>query len=175
MYLEKGTIHLFTEKNAKLLGGYIVPLLAWVGLIHFSSSQSYDDQNVQPLLKDINLDWVHSLFSWVSFQYGDSVVSLQTRSPEGFVEFFLRKGAHLLVYAVLGILAYRLIRQFLARRLYSGFIAWLFVVVYAGVDEFRQMLHPNRSGMIEDVILDSVGGLIGIALWMSWKDRNLKG
>ncbi|MDQ0256659.1 VanZ family protein [Evansella vedderi] len=162
---------MFTKEKRRLLIHYILPFAAWVGLIHYSSSQSYEDQNVQPILQGLPLDWVESLFWWVSFQYGDSVVSLQTRSPEAFIEFFIRKGAHLFVFAVLGILAYRLLNQFLKKRAHCAIYAWLFVTIYAGIDEFRQMLHPNRSGMVEDVILDSIGGVIGISLWVFWKSR----
>lgn len=160
--------------NQKLFLQYILPLVAWITLIHFSSSQSYEGQNVQPLLEGFPLEWVNKLFYWVSITYGDSVVSLETRTPEAFVEFFLRKGAHLFVYAVLGIIAYRLLNQVLHQTVLSGLIAWVFTTAYAGVDELRQYFHPNRSGMIEDVILDSVGGAIGITVWVYWQHRKEK-
>jgi VanZ family protein len=147
---------------------YVLPFAAWLGLIHFSSSQSYEDQNVQPLLEGFPLDWVHTIFSWVSFRYGDSIVSLETRSPEAFVEFFIRKGAHVFVYAVLAVLAFRLMYKVFPKLYPSTAAAWLFVTIYAGIDELRQHFHPNRSGMIEDVILDSAGGIIGLVIYIGW-------
>ncbi|MFA9558903.1 VanZ family protein [Evansella sp. AB-rgal1] len=151
---------------------YVFPLLTWVGLIYFSSSQSYEDQNVQPILEDFPLEWVEKIAEPISFTYGDSVISLETRTPAAFVEFFLRKGAHLFAFAVMGLLAYRVFDFFIRKRRYSAITAWLFVTLYASIDEFRQLLHPNRTGMVEDVILDSVGGMLGISaiiIWRKWR------
>lgn len=151
---------------------YYLPFVVWLGMIHFSSSQSYEDQNVQPILKGVNLDWMYNWFSWVSFRYGESVVSLETRTPEAFVEFFLRKGAHLFVFAVLGIFALRLLHLYIRNNIYcAALLALGFVVVYAAVDEYRQLLHPNRSGMVEDVVLDSIGGALGIAAFLLIRNR----
>ena len=48
---------------------------------------------------------------------------------------------------------------------------WLVIVLsillsigYACFDEFRQVFHPGRSGMMADVILDSAGACVGITL-----------
>ncbi|MDG5786709.1 VanZ family protein [Evansella sp. AB-P1] len=157
---------------SKLVMFYIVPLVVWVGLIYFSSSQPYERQNVQPILQEFDLEWVETVGSNVSFKYGDSIISLQYRDPAAFIEFFIRKGAHLFVFAVLGILAYRLAYILIEKRMKSAIIAWLFVTIYASIDEFSQLLHPNRSGMIEDVILDSVGGIIGVGIIILWRRRN---
>ncbi|MFD1639763.1 VanZ family protein [Evansella tamaricis] len=158
--------------NTRFLFLYIVPLAAWMGMIHFSSSQPYETQNVQPIIREINLQWVTNWFSWVSFQYGDTLVSLETRSPEAFLEFFIRKGAHLFVFAVLGILAYRVINYLLSKTKTSALLSWLFVTGYAAVDEFRQLLHPNRTGLTEDVILDSIGGAIGITAFLILRKKD---
>lgn len=153
-----------------------MPLFAWMGLIYFSSSQSYDDQTIQPVLSGVNLDFVYTLFSWVSFTYGDSVVSLETRSPASFVEFFIRKGAHVVVFGVLGILAFRLFNLFCAYAK-TVCLSMLIVAGYSIFDEFRQSLHPGRSGMIEDVVLNSFGGVIGISislLFISYRKKQIK-
>lgn len=155
-----------SKRRIGILLYYVLPLLCWIGLIHFSSSQSYEDQNVQPLFQGVNLDWVNQWFSWVSFQYGGTIVSLETRTPAAFVEFFLRKGAHVFVYAVLGVLVYRLAKQYLLSKFWAGSTAWLFVILYASIDEYRQFLHPYRTGLVEDVILDSIAGLLGILIFI---------
>ena len=48
---------------------------------------------------------------------------------------------------------------------------WLVLVLsillsigYASFDEFRQVFHPGRSGMMADVMLDSAGAIAGIGL-----------
>ncbi|WP_368665704.1 VanZ family protein [Pseudomonas sp. 2995-3] len=39
------------------------------------------------------------------------------------------------------------------------------------MDEIRQYYHPDRTGMVEDVILDAIGGIIGIAIIIYWRKR----
>ena len=36
-------------------------------------------------------------------------------------------------------------------------------MAYAGVDELRQALAPNRSPSVGDVLIDALGGLAGVA------------
>lgn len=74
----------------------------------------------------------------------------------------VKKGGHLLSYAILTILWLRP----LGRRLPSGKAAVLaggVALLYAITDEFHQTFVPGRNGNGIDVLIDSVGILI--ALW----------
>jgi VanZ family protein len=137
-----------------------------MGLIYYSSSKTFEEQTVEPILLDANLSFVSSYFGWISFYYGDSLVSLATRSPAEFVEFFIRKGAHLVTFAILAVLSYRVFSYFLKNVVYSSLLALIFVILYSAFDEYRQALNPGRSGMVEDVILNFVGGTLGVILWI---------
>ncbi|WP_088104306.1 VanZ family protein [Halalkalibacter urbisdiaboli] len=139
--------------------------IAWIGIIVFASSQPYSQQDLRPMLTSWDLSWVERLFSWVEFTYSQSLISIETKGTAGFIEFFIRKGAHVVVYATLGFLASRLLRATSIRLFYQVLLAFLFVVLFAMSDEYRHSLNPERTGLIEDVILDSVGGIIGIAFY----------
>ncbi|PYZ96025.1 hypothetical protein CR205_16775 [Alteribacter lacisalsi] len=154
-----------------LLSHY-VPFLAWIGMIQYASSMPAGDQSLDSPLSALNLNWVENMFGWVSFYYGTSVVSLETRTTEQFVEFFLRKGAHVLVYLVLAILAYRVARLWIRRIPEAAVAAIAFITAYAAYDEVRHHFHPGRSGMVEDVLLDMAGGAIGILIWVLIERRN---
>ncbi|MBM7095657.1 VanZ family protein [Bacillus sp. H-16] len=163
------------QKENNTLLSHIVPLLGWVAVIQYASSQSYEEQNVTPILGNINLAWVESAFGWVSFTYGTSVVSLETSSTEQFVEFFIRKGAHVFVYFVLAVLVYRVVRLWLGDRIpEAAVIAILCTTLYAAYDEVRHYFHPNRSGMVEDVLLDMAGGAVGVLCWILLTERKKK-
>lgn len=80
----------------------------------------------------------------------------------GIFHLLIRKGAHFLVYAVLGGL---LLQAFLR----SGFSvkkavlsACMISVLYAASDEWHQIYVPGRAGQITDVLLDGFGSLVGI-------------
>lgn len=81
----------------------------------------------------------------------------QIKTVDSFaVDFFLKKTAHFIEYAILGILSYRATR--------SIRISILFSILYAASDEFHQSFIPGREPSIRDVIIDSVGVIAGVAI-----------
>ncbi|WP_026691521.1 VanZ family protein [Alteribacter aurantiacus] len=164
------------NKETNTLLSHIVPLLGWVALIQYASSQSYEEQKATPFLAAFNLSWVESTFGWVSFTYGTGVVSLETRTTEQFVEFFIRKGAHVFVYFLLAILIYRVVKLVLPNKVpESAVLAIGFATLYAAYDEIRHYFHPNRTGMVEDVLLDMAGAAIGVLFWVLLTERRKRG
>lgn len=79
------------------------------------------------------------------------------------MQFMIRKLAHFCEYALLGCLL-RLTAEcwFPGRR--TGPAAFLTGALYAGTDELHQLLTAQRSGMWQDVALDSAGVLAGLAV-----------
>lgn len=77
------------------------------------------------------------------------------------LEHFVRKSAHFLVYFVLGILSFFAFNKNRQNMIRSAFV---FCILYAISDELHQLFVPGRSGQIQDVILDSIGALLGILL-----------
>ena len=79
-----------------------------------------------------------------------------------FLHFLVRKGAHLFSYFVLGIL---LVNAFRMSGMVAGkyyYLSLAICVIYGMTDELHQLLVPGRSGQVRDVLIDSVGALIGI-------------
>ena len=88
------------------------------------------------------------------------------------IVFIGRKGAHLAEYAILGILLWRALRK-PARQVGQRWVwsesglALLVGVLYASSDEIHQAFVPTRQGQPVDVLLDSLGVLLGLALvWL---------
>ena len=82
-----------------------------------------------------------------------------------FLHFLVRKGAHLFSYFVLGIL---LVNAFRMSGMVAGkyyYLSLAICVIYAMTDELHQLLVPGRSGQVRDVLIDSVGALIGISAY----------
>jgi VanZ family protein len=72
-------------------------------------------------------------------------------------DVILRKLAHLTVYAVLTILLVRALRPHVASPAYTWLLAVLVAGVYAGSDEWHQLLVRGRHGSLRDVGIDAVG------------------
>lgn len=80
------------------------------------------------------------------------------------VDHPVRKTAHAMEYAVLGLLtAGAYIRRGTSIR--KGILVpWGIAALYAASDEFHQLFVPGRSGQVSDVVLDSAGVLAGVLL-----------
>ncbi|HET7629351.1 MAG TPA: VanZ family protein [Bacillales bacterium] len=141
---------------------YWLPVLLWAGMIFAFSSQPYEQQDLRPTLgKYLNEDFVRQLFSGVTFHYAAEEVSVEALGATGFIEFFIRKGAHFSVYFVLAVL---LFRAFFARERHGAkafTAALLFSVLYAASDEIHQHFTGGRTPLPLDVALDSTSALIG--------------
>ncbi|QWT17954.1 VanZ family protein [Collinsella sp. zg1085] len=85
--------------------------------------------------------------------------------PVGWLSnFVIRKMGHLSEYTLLGVIAMQMFRPLrLVRRKVWGY-ALAAGVVSAVIDECIQLAVPGRSGQVQDVVLDTVGVLLGIML-----------
>jgi len=80
----------------------------------------------------------------------------------GKIDRLVRKTAHAVEYAVLGLLT---AGAFIGRRtsIRAGILVpWCIASAYAATDEIHQLFVPGRSGQVSDVLLDSSGVLAGL-------------
>ena len=93
---------------------------------------------------------------------------------EHIVTKIVRKGAHFAEYALLGA---ALLGHMLAWRARRGLgrprtLAFGVGALYAASDELHQLFVPGRSGELLDVLLDSAGVAVGVALlWLLLRKR----
>lgn len=80
----------------------------------------------------------------------------------GLAEFLIRKSAHMFLYFALAILLYMGIKG--RRNTIDYSCAFILTTLYACTDEFHQLFIPGRSGEFRDVLVDSIGALIGLLL-----------
>jgi VanZ family protein len=148
---------------------YWVPVILIAGVIFWFSSQPYQKQDVKPFLGDfINEKWVEDSFENFRFEYADYHVSVEQLGAASFVEFFIRKGAHFGIFFLLGFFTCRALSNTLlkGRTNASFFSAFLFIVLYAAQDELHQHFTGDRTPLIQDVLLDIFGGIVGISVYM---------
>ncbi|KHF38729.1 VanZ family protein [Halalkalibacter okhensis] len=89
---------------------------------------------------------------------GDSTEEM-LRNPffdSAIINYIARKGVHLAAFGILGLffwLALRGVR-------YRYVSAWGLATFYGAIDEWHQSFIPERSGVVSDVVIDSVGAFI---------------
>ena len=136
-------------------------LLAWMGVIFCLSAQTAE-------ISSGNSGRV------VVFLLKHFYPSFRTLSEEakaeltGNFQFFVRKGAHVFLYAVLGILSFLSVLTYRSVKLgHRALIAGAVCAVYAALDEWHQTIVSGRSGELRDVLIDSIAAVTAILLlWL---------
>ena len=80
------------------------------------------------------------------------------------IEHPIRKTAHFLEYALMGILIYSMLYYPIANSKVRFWISLFWLVLSAAADELHQYFVPGRWGSVKDVLLDTCGGLVGILI-----------
>lgn len=94
----------------------------------------------------------------------DLLAPLLGQSPGEGGGGFLRKAAHFTEFACLGICLRWLFGMLQKKQLRQILLPLIFAIVVACIDETIQVFIPDRGPGIKDVLLDSAGALVGIAI-----------
>lgn len=144
---------------------YWLPVIIWATIIFLFSSMSYEQQDLRPFISQfINEQSMESLFNDFHLNYAHTEVSVKRNGASGFIEFFIRKAGHLSEYALLALLLFRALYHRKNNFRCSFFISLLISIIYASSDEWHQSFTIHRTAKVEDVMLDSVGALLGILI-----------
>jgi VanZ family protein len=144
-----------TEKN-NLLKAWIAAIL-WLIVIAIESSALLSSHNTGKILYPI----LHFLFG-VDWQHFETW------------HFYIRKGGHVVGYAILCILLFRAWRTTLPAMDDAKWTArWatmaiLGTAIVASLDEWHQSFIPSRTGRWQDVVLDTCAGLAAQTVLLLW-------
>lgn len=83
---------------------------------------------------------------------------------KGEVRLVVRKSAHFIIYLVGGILLFNFFRTYNISLRNQIIYAILGIILYASSDEFHQLFVNGRTARVEDVLLDTLGAIVGILL-----------
>jgi VanZ family protein len=141
-----------------LLKAWIAAIL-WLIVISIESTNLASSANTSRLLYPL----LHYLFGldYLHFEHW---------------HFFIRKGGHVVGYAILSILLFRAWRATLPAMSNSNVrwtlrwstIALLGTATVASLDEWHQSFIPSRTGRWQDVVLDTCAGLAAQLLIFFW-------
>jgi VanZ family protein len=131
---------------------YWLAVLLWMALVFTASTDLFSAEHTSRFLVPF-LRWLKPDISWATI---------------GQVHFLIRKGAHLIEYAILAVLlwrGFRMERVGVRRGVWpQAWFALLVAIIFAATDEYHQGYVPSRSSSSADVMIDSCGALLGLAL-----------
>lgn len=145
---------------------YLLFLLILISLF-ISSGQTYEEQSLIPNLKQ----WfpgepLKGLLATLQIPYWGIIVSIEERGYYRFIEFLIRKGAHIITFGTLAIAAYIMTKRYIH--------AFIITMVVAILDEYHQSLTGGRTPTIQDVFLDIFGAFLALLILFSINKIRLK-
>jgi hypothetical protein len=95
------------------------------------------------------------------FFTGESTKKLMTNPlfDSAIINFYGRKLVHLSAFGLLALFFWLA----LAGKSYRYALAWALATFYGAIDEWHQSFIPERSGLVKDVLIDSVGAFLTLA------------
>ena len=87
--------------------------------------------------------------------------------------FVERKSAHIFEYAILMLLAVRLVKEYFCTERFTKqlLLAAVFSLAYAASDELHQFFVPYRGARLTDVLIDGMGIFLMTFLMWGWRKR----
>ncbi|MBF0713511.1 VanZ family protein [Gemella sp. GH3] len=79
----------------------------------------------------------------------------------------IRKLGHITEYTALSFFTNVFLSNHINKEKSIIYYSFMFVVFFATTDEIHQLLIPGRTFKITDIFIDSIGGIIGILLYLS--------
>lgn len=134
----------------------ILILLLLLGILFFSSGQTYEQQTLIPSLeKWLPSEPFESSLSKLQVPYWGKTISVDERGYYPFVEFILRKSAHFFIFGFIASAVYLILPKHTFRILTA---TWITLLLALG-DEYHQSLTGGRTPTLQDVLLDMAGAV----------------
>jgi VanZ family protein len=131
------------------------PIVLWIALIFWASTDQFSSEHTAGIIQP----WIQWLFPAMS---PDGVESLHA---------VIRKSAHVTEYAIFALLVARALIGSSIRLFSRGWlvISLLMLTAIAATDEYHQSFVPSRTAAITDVLIDTSGGLMALAILALWR------
>jgi len=129
-----------------------LPLLLWMSVIFGASTELGSPVHTSRFVRPFLL--------WLNPHMSENTIDQ--------VHYCIRKTAHAVEYAMLGFLIWRIVHSSLVLASHSA--AWhfrfalLLAALYAATDEAHQIFVPGREAAVHDVLLDTCGAGLGLAV-----------
>lgn len=145
----------------------LLPIIFWIGVIFFFSSQSgFASARLSSGFVRFCVNLLYDFGNALGFSFFD----ITSEEFLSLLHITLRKVAHFVEYAVLGVLSTRYFFPGSSCK-HPKLCALLLSVSCAFLDEYYQTFVPGRGGCISDVLLDSGGVLFGVLMYAIWQQK----
>jgi VanZ family protein len=142
----------------------VLVILLYIQIFWFSNLPVEISQQQSLTLTEIVVNFLERTLS-IDLPFNDSYTQIMQ------LDLLVRKTAHFLEYALLAVLLYSIALVWEKKGLGAVLLVLALAVLLAVADEWHQTYVPGRSGLVSDVIIDSVGAICGMAALFLAKRR----
>ncbi len=140
----------------RILSAFAVLLISL--FIFYMSSKTATDSN------DISGSFLNGILDFFIKGFDDLPFNERLTIIENY-QLLVRKLAHFTIFAALGAFSLVFLSTFdKIKKPLSELFGWLYVVAFAVSDEIHQLFVLGRTGKLSDVLLDALGGALGILI-----------
>ena len=132
--------------------------LVWMCVIFAFSAQPSEESG------EVSMGLSYRIVNTTGLFFHLHIDEEKLREIANAMEHSVRKAAHMTEYAILAVLLYIWIDRWQLPRLKKAGIATALAMLYACSDEIHQLFVAGRAGMVSDVLVDSAGAVLGLAL-----------
>ena len=160
--------------NLKIVVKIVIKLLAWVPpviiaifIFGFSSQNAEQSSGLSS----------KAATAIVHFAVNSHIVNVNAGNEAQFIEnlqYPIRKCAHMTEYMIFTLSVVLALYVWNVRNKWLYIIAFAVAVIFASTDEFHQLYVSGRSGRLLDVLIDSVGAIIGLLIVWGVRRKRLK-
>ena len=147
------------KRKRRIFISWTVVVLYLALIFYFSSQDGTESHKVSAGL----LQYLKVL-ALVLPEYVQNYLIKYLINGNGNLEFLLRKVAHFTEYFILSFIFYRAMIVSGSRIKKSIIVTSIFCFLYAVSDEIHQLFVPGRVFAVRDIIIDTSGALLGMAI-----------
>lgn len=131
-------------------------LVLWMAVIFCFSSQPAEESS------EVSGSVAYRLVSLADRLWEGDFTEQQRLIYAEFIDYPVRKAAHMAEFAVLAVLACAFMSSLGRPGRWRYLWAAVFTALYAATDEVHQLFVPGRAGRVTDVCIDTLGAVIGL-------------
>lgn len=139
----------------------IITSIIWISFIAFNTSQNGQVSN------NTTVSIAEKIVNKLQDVFSESEENANTNGSELIkkVNKYIRKFAHGFEFLVLALIISSILYSFNIKNREVIIYTLFFVLLYAVIDEFRQIYIPGRNSNVKDIVIDFIGGIGGVIIF----------
>ena len=144
---------------------FIILCIFWMGFIAYNTSQTGEASNNTSV--SITEGIINKTQAVINNNVNNNDNSSIIRNDYDFIKklnIYIRKFAHGFEFLVLALLIFLTLKSFNIKSRECIIYTLFIVLLYAVIDEYRQLYILGRNSSVRDIVIDFIGGTVGVII-----------